>query len=189
MAELPSQILEPGVTTAEHRAVIEVDAIPPPGPEPVQYSGPPPGPPSPGAGRAVSREAINEEYRRLLPPRGVLAGGGGVVSMTWRVVVDFEASMLNAARSSAKGKFIFGPLADKTERMLSRPEISQIARLARRLLENDTTAQDVFSADSMGVLIIVDGDGAYELMPSGPITRGPAVKLRRMLYQYAWPDD
>ena len=50
------------------------------------------------------------------------------------------------------------------------------------------TAQEVFTADSAGVLIIVDGERAYELMPAGPITRGPAVALRQMLYRHAWPD-
>jgi hypothetical protein len=179
-----------GLSEAEHPELVPADLTPPSTRSPpILASDVTPGPPSPGAGRAVTRNSLNGNYRGLLPRRGVLAGGGGFVSKTWRVVVDFEASMLTAARSDKTGQLIAGPLDASTAIELSPSKLAEIETLSRHVLENDTTPQTVFSADSVGVLVIVDGTRAYELMPAGPITQGPAVALHRMLYEHAWPDD
>lgn len=148
-----------------------------------------PAPDLPGTGRTVPVDALNEDYRVLLPRRGVLAGGGGLVSQTWRVVVDFETAELNAARGKQAGQFVTGPLDAATTVELSPAVLSEIEALARQVSDRDKTPQTVLSADAMGVLIVVDGARAFELMPSGPITAGPAAKLRDRLYELAWPQE
>ncbi len=163
----------------------------PPRPAPQQPSGSSrgPAPPVPGAPRRIPIGALHEGYRALLPRRGVLAGGGGFVSTTWRVVVDLETAELNAARSDDHGKLVFGALDDTTRRRLPTSTLAELRALAESLLESDATPQTVLSADSMGVMIVADADRVYELMPAGPITDGPAADLVRALYGLAWSDD
>jgi hypothetical protein len=144
-------------------------------------------PPPAGKGQSVPRNEVHKDYQSLLPARGVVAGGGGFMSMPWRIVVDLDARTLRAARGGEPGQSLIAPLPETREAELSRNTANRIEATALHSLEQDSTPQTVFTADSMGVPIIADGARAWELMPAGPITEGPAAELRELLDDLAWP--
>jgi hypothetical protein len=150
-----------------------------------------PGPPSPGAGERIPRDSVHDLYRPLLPARGVLAGGGGFLSASWRVVVDLDGALLSAARAKAPGAPVYGDLEAQGERALSGSELEPVQALWRELVRGSAPPepQRVMTADSMGVLIAVDGGSAYELVPPGPITVGTPAELSSLLWRLAWPAD
>ncbi len=109
------------------------------------------------------------------------------MSSTWRVSVDLDTGLLRAAQTRESGQKILGQLGNATERRLSASELAGLSATARDVLEHDDTPQAVFTADSMQLLAIADGNRAYELTPAGPITEGPAAELMGLLYRLAWP--
>ncbi len=95
--------------------------------------------------------------------------------------------MITAARTRESGQKILGQLGGIAVRELSPSELADVSAAADQVLEHDDTPQVVFTADSMQLLAIADGDRAYELTPAGPITEGPAAELMGLLYRLAWP--
>lgn len=146
-----------------------------------------PGPPLSGLPLRLPAEKVRPRSGNAFPRRGIVAGGGGHVSSTWRVQVDLDSGELTAARTDERGKRILGPLGNDTRRQVPTPALVELEESALWLLENDETRQVVNTVDSMHLLIIVDDDRAYKLSPHGPITEGPAAELRRVLCGLAWP--
>lgn len=101
--------------------------------------------------------------------------------------MDFERRSLKAARTPRPGQLILGDLGRETVRRISPAALAELEARAGQLLDHDDTPQAVFTADSMHLLAIVDGDRGYELSPAGPITEGPAAELMRLLHDLAWP--
>ena len=149
-----------------------------------------PGRPVIGEPRHVTRAQAEAAFRRFLPRRGILAGGGGLMSRSWRVVVDLDNRDLEGRRSDRTNMPITGPLADVVERRLSPDDAAAVERLAQRVMQDrNPEPQGVMTADSTGVLFVADGDRVLELLPPGPITVGEASALQSLLYRLAWPGD
>ncbi len=113
----------------------------------------------------------------MLPARGLLAGGGGLVSTVWRLVVNFDSGTARAAR----GRTVVDPAATETAIALSHDELATFERQACELSTAPPTPQTVMTMDALGVLIAVDGDRAVELSPRGPIMARPEADLHRRL--------
>ncbi len=111
------------------------------------------------------------------------------MSSTWRVSVNLDSGVLRASRTRESGRQILGELGKVRERGLSPSELAELSAAAENVLEHDQMPQAVFTADSMQLLAIADGDRAYELTPAGPITEGPAAELMGLLYGLAWPES
>ncbi len=138
---------------------------------------PPQAPAAPAAERRItSRDKLPDVVKPLLPQRGFYAAGGGLVSSSWRVVVDRDAKTIYGGTAEGANSSSFGKMDKETTKPLSQRNDVHLAEVCEVAWREAPVKSTDATADYDEILIIVDGDNAFYLQGFGPIKSPGAAK-------------
>lgn len=126
--------------------------------------------------RITPRDKLPEVIKPLLPQRGFYAAGGGLVSSSWRVVVDRDAKTIVAGTAAGPNAASFGKLDKEVTKPLSQRNNAHLTELAEAAWREAPGQPEHGTADYEEILIIVDGGDAFYLQGFGPIKQPAAAK-------------
>lgn len=112
-----------------------------------------------------------------LPRHGIYAAGGGLMSASWRVVVDTDAMTIYGGSSPAANASSIGKLDQEATRPLSPRNRDLLMKLAADAWTEAPPAHpDDPTADYDEIFVVLDGDDTFYLEGFGPIRRPLAAK-------------
>jgi hypothetical protein len=126
--------------------------------------------------RITPRDKLPEVIKPLLPQRGFYAAGGGLVSSSWRVVVDRDAKTIFAGTAEGPNAASFGKLDKEATKPLSQRNDTHLTELCEAAWREAPAKPTDATADYDEILIIVDGGDAFFLQGFGPIKQPAAAK-------------
>ena len=135
-------------------------------------------PPTPTTNRALTpRSKLPAAIQPLLPRHGIYVAGGGLMSSSWRIVVDTDADTIVAGTDPRVNSPSNGPAPKRSQRALSPRNKVLLTRLAEDAWREPaaTTPPDP-TADYDEILVVLDGDDAFFLEGYGPIRQPLAAK-------------
>ncbi len=138
---------------------------------------PPQAPAAPAAERRItSRDKLPDVVKPLLPQRGFYAAGGGLVSSSWRVVVDRDAKTIYGGTAEGANSSSFGKMDKETSKALSQRNDAHLTQVCETAWREPPSKDVVGTVDYDEILIIVDGADAFYLQGFGPIQSPAAAK-------------
>lgn len=143
--------------------------VPPPPEVPVSFSHQP--------RTAVSRDTLPAAVRPHLPQRGIYAAGGGIVSSSWRIVVDLQTGILVAGENPEPNSRSFGTMPHLLRVYLPASVLKELVALADALWRVPRSRSEHPTADYDELIVLADGGDGFKLQGFGPIRSAPGKAL------------
>ena len=118
----------------------------------------------------------------LLPDRGIVLIGGGLMSPGSRAIVDLDSKTIFFARNKGAGSTPYGKLPEEGSISLQGDDLEMVIDLANRVWESDEDFSRMPPIMDFDVIaILVDGDDIKPIK-----CRGPPLGAVDDLYSFIW---
>jgi len=129
------------------------------------------------AAPSVDRSRVPAKVRPLLPKRGVYAAGGGLMSSSWRAVLDLETGVLKLSENASQNSKSFGLMSVTTTVMLSAETSKEVVGLANKVWKGKHGLPNHPNADYGELIVLADDKDCFVLDGYGPFGAGAAKAL------------
>ncbi len=127
-------------------------------------------------------EKVPEQAKSLLPKKGIVLIGGGLMSAGSRAVVDIERKVLSFGKNNGANSTPYGKLPDEGSMAITDADFEKIINLANRIWESEDSFYNMPPiADFNAIIILADGQEIKMIN-----SYGPPVGVVDELYSFIW---